>query len=145
MVVVLALPYLCNGGRVKEYFESKSKDKKKKDDKKVKDKQKKWFESDAEADDSKEPSDQYKMKETFDASDNKLLDIDINVDSDSDDGEVNNAKGLKSFNDPYIAQKETYRLIDTVKQLKDATESMAPILKEGKGIMEAFKKLNIQM
>lgn len=45
---------------------------------------------------------------------------------------------------PSQAQKETFRLINTLKQLDDTIQNMAPTLKEGAKIIEKFKKLNIK-
>jgi len=41
------------------------------------------------------------------------------------------------------AQRETFRLIDTIKQLQDTVENLTPALKQGAGIIEQFKKLNL--
>ena len=44
---------------------------------------------------------------------------------------------------PAKAQRETFRLIDTMKQLDDTMKSLAPTLKQGQGILERFKKLDL--
>lgn len=44
---------------------------------------------------------------------------------------------------PARAQRETFRLIDTMRMLKDTMEGMGPSLEEGAKIMEKFKKLNL--
>jgi hypothetical protein len=137
LVVLISLPYLCDGKKMHEHFDTKAaKAKSRKKDQVIKENE----DVDVEVE-GDEDTTSIKTKETFDTNDHKLLNIDINVNSDD---EIENARGLKSYNDPYIAQKETYRLIDTVKQLKDATNSLAPILKEGKGVMAAFKNLNLK-
>lgn len=41
------------------------------------------------------------------------------------------------------AQKETFRLIDTIKQLEETLAMLSPTLKEGATIIEKFKKLNL--
>jgi len=41
------------------------------------------------------------------------------------------------------AQRETHRLIDTIKQLQDTVENLTPALKQGASIIEQFKKLNL--
>lgn len=138
LVVMLALPYLCNARMAMEHFEARAKKKKKETFDNPSDDE----EETGSSDDNEKDFQGFANKENFDSNDRKLLNIDIDVDSDE---EIENARGIKSYNDPYIAQKETYRLIDTVKQLKDATTSLAPILKEGRGVMDAFKKLNIKL
>jgi len=42
-----------------------------------------------------------------------------------------------------IAQKETYELINTVNALKDTITTLAPVLKEGKNLMNIFENLKI--
>lgn len=58
-----------------------------------------------------------------------------------------NAKNEKDEGDEYVraakAQKETFRLINTIKQLDDTINGLAPTLKEGAKIIEKFKKLNL--
>lgn len=53
----------------------------------------------------------------------------------------------KDEGDEYVraarAQKETFRLINTIKQLDDTINGLAPTLKEGAKIIEKFKKLNL--
>ena len=44
---------------------------------------------------------------------------------------------------PAKAQRETFRLIDTMKQLDDTMKSLAPTLKQCQGILERFKKLDL--
>lgn len=44
---------------------------------------------------------------------------------------------------PREAQKETFQLINTVKQLKDTVTELAPILKEGKTILSSLGALKI--
>lgn len=44
---------------------------------------------------------------------------------------------------PAQAQRQTYQLIDTVKQLKETMESMMPLLTSGKQIMDMYKSLDI--
>ena len=42
---------------------------------------------------------------------------------------------------PALAQRETFRLIETVKMLEDTMKDLAPTLKEGHKVMESFKKI----
>jgi hypothetical protein len=44
---------------------------------------------------------------------------------------------------PAQAQKATYRLIDTVKQLKETMESMGPTLKAGKSLIDLYKGMSM--
>ena len=74
----------------------------------------------------------------------KLINLDPASDSEDEDKELNNNKKIDDYG-PADAQKETYRMIDTVKQLKTTFESLAPTIKEGRKILEAFKKLDINI
>lgn len=51
----------------------------------------------------------------------------------------------KNTNDlkPYEAQKQTYQLIDTVKQLKDTINELAPMLKQGKDVLGQLETLKM--
>jgi len=55
--------------------------------------------------------------------------------------------GIPDENNKYMqstkAQKETFRLINTIQQLNDAVNQLAPTLQQGAGIIEKFKKLNL--
>lgn len=42
------------------------------------------------------------------------------------------------------AQKETFQMIDTVKQLRDVIESLGPTLTQGKEVLKMYEKLNIK-
>jgi len=41
------------------------------------------------------------------------------------------------------AQKETFRLINTIKQLEDTLGGLAPTIKQGAKVIEQFKRLNL--
>ena len=41
------------------------------------------------------------------------------------------------------AQKETYALIDTVNTLKSTIETLTPVLKEGKKLMDMFENIRV--
>lgn len=76
----------------------------------------------------------------------KLINLDPASDSEDEDKEkkLNENKKIEDYG-PADAQKETYRMIDTVKQLKTTVESLAPTIKEGRKILEAFKKLDLNI
>lgn len=63
-----------------------------------------------------------------------------------DDIDDNDAPSLDSDNE-FIkstkAQKETFRLINTIKQLNHTVNNLAPALKQGANIIDKFKKLNL--
>ena len=44
---------------------------------------------------------------------------------------------------PHEAQKETFELISTVKQLKDTVQTLAPLLKQGKSILSSLEVLKV--
>jgi hypothetical protein len=44
---------------------------------------------------------------------------------------------------PYEAQRQTYQLIDTVKQLKDTINELAPMLKQGKDVLGQLEALKM--
>jgi hypothetical protein len=74
----------------------------------------------------------------------KLINLDPASDSEDEDKELNKDKKIEDYS-PADAQKETYRMIDTVKQLKTTVETLAPTIKEGRKILEAFKKLDLNI
>jgi len=51
-------------------------------------------------------------------------------------------KPLKEYK-PFEAQKETFELINTVKQLKETVATLAPILKQGKSILSSLEALKV--
>lgn len=67
--------------------------------------------------------------------------------NDEKNGEKKEKKKGEGEDDEYTkatkAQKETFRLINTIKQLDDTINGLAPTLKEGAKIIEKFKKLNL--
>lgn len=44
---------------------------------------------------------------------------------------------------PHEAQRQAYQLIDTVKQLKDSIHELAPMLKQGKTVLEQLETLKM--
>jgi hypothetical protein len=44
---------------------------------------------------------------------------------------------------PSEAQKRTFGLIDSIKQLEDTVKQLTPTLVEGKRVLDAFEKLDI--
>ncbi len=74
----------------------------------------------------------------------KLINLDPASDDEDEVVEKNKNKNIDDYN-PAVAQRETYRMIDTVKQLKTTVESLAPTIKEGRKILETFKKLDINI
>ena len=69
---------------------------------------------------------------------------DIDDESFHDKKDDNNIKGkkIKDYT-PQQAQKETFKLIDTVKQLNHTIQALGPTLKEGKAILSSFESLKI--
>lgn len=51
-------------------------------------------------------------------------------------------KPIKQYT-PAEAQRETYNLIDTVKQLELTVKNITPTLTEGKRVLEAFEKMDL--
>lgn len=98
------------------------------------------------------------LKELTDLASNvgeKAKDIDLGEDSDEkkDEGEIKE-EDLDLLDDDapkeggqYVesakAQRETFRLINTIKQLDDTVKNLAPTLKQGADIINKFKKLNL--
>ena len=56
------------------------------------------------------------------------------------DSPYNAPKNLNDYT-PAQAQRATYNLIDTVKQLKDTMEGMEPLMKTGQNLLELNKKM----
>ncbi len=72
----------------------------------------------------------------------EIQDDDVNLLEDEEKHE-----NTPDLNNKYIesakAQRETFRLINTIKQLDETVKNLAPTLKEGAGIIEKFRKLNL--
>lgn len=62
------------------------------------------------------------------------------LDDDNDEEKYNNNKSPDKLT-PAQAQRETFRMINTVKQLEETMKSMAPTIMEGKKILEAVDKM----
>lgn len=74
---------------------------------------------------------------------NEIADYDFNK-SKISEKEARDAKS-KSTDDmkPHEAQKETFELINAVKQLKGTINELAPVLKEGKSILSSLSALKV--
>lgn len=68
-----------------------------------------------------------------------------NIKNESFDDKKDNLDTKGNIEDytPQQAQHETFKLIDTVKQLKHTIEALAPTLREGKQILSSFEALKI--
>jgi antitoxin (DNA-binding transcriptional repressor) of toxin-antitoxin stability system len=76
----------------------------------------------------------------------KKIDIDdAPSDIEGEDDDVTMTKHNKPIDKytPAEAQRETYRLIDTVRQLETTVKNLTPTLTEGKRVLEAFEKMNL--
>ena len=90
-----------------------------------------------------------------DDNDNKkdIKESDVNVDDiglDDDEDKPLKKGELPKLDGDYMskmtsakAQRETFRLIDTIQQLDDTIKNLAPTLEKGAGLIERFKKLNL--
>lgn len=80
--------------------------------------------------------------DTEDDKNNKeeITEDDINLLNDDDDKTPNESN---KYMESAKAQRETFRLINTIKQLDDTVKHLAPTLKQGANIIEKFKKLNL--
>jgi hypothetical protein len=75
----------------------------------------------------------------------KIEDDDSLSDIDGEDDVVTMSrhnKPIKQYT-PAEAQRETYNLIDTVKQLELTVKNITPTLTEGKRVLEAFEKMDL--
>lgn len=83
-------------------------------------------------------------EDTEDAKDDKkeITEDDINLLNDDDDDDKTPNESNK-YMESAKAQRETFRLINTIKQLDDTVKNLAPTLKQGANIIEKFKKLNL--
>ncbi len=60
------------------------------------------------------------------------------------DGAGDGAEEAKTGGEKFAqSQRDTYRLNDTVKQLQDVVEGLAPTIREGKKIMTMFEQLKL--
>ena len=92
-------------------------------------------EKDEEKDDKKDKK--QTVEEMIDELD-KIKKEDIDDDDNKEKTEVKNLAELK----PYEAQRETYQLIETVKNLKDTMSQLQPALKEAKSILHLNKQFS---
>ena len=69
----------------------------------------------------------------------EITEDDINILDDDDKTPTEDNEYMESAK----AQRETFRLINTIKQLDDTVKTLAPTLKQGASIIEKFKKLNL--
>lgn len=72
-------------------------------------------------------------------SDKEITEEDTNLLEQDDNAPSEGNKYMESAK----AQRETFRLINTIKQLDETVNSLAPTLKQGADIIEKFKKLNL--
>ena len=63
--------------------------------------------------------------------------------NDIDDNDAPSLDSDNEFIKSTKAQKETFRLINTIKQLNHTVNNLAPALKQGANIIDKFKKLNL--
>ena len=92
-------------------------------------------EKDEEKDDKKDKK--QTVEEMIDELD-KINKEDIDDDDDKEKTEIKNLADLK----PYEAQRETYQLIETVKNLKDTMTQLQPALKEARSILHLNKQFS---
>ena len=94
-------------------------------------------EEDNDKENDKEKKEKLTVEEMIDELD-KIKKEDINDDDKGDKTETKNLAELK----PYQAQRETYQLIETVKNLKDTMNTLGPTLKEAKSILNTYKQFS---
>ena len=87
--------------------------------------------------DKKDKKDKITIEKMIDDLD-KIKIEDNNDDDDDDKTETKNLAELK----PYQAQRETYQLIETVKNLKETMNTLGPTLKEAKSILSTYKQFS---
>jgi hypothetical protein len=91
-------------------------------------------------DEDNEDKDNEKTYENLDQEEKKeITEDDIELFDDDDKTPTESNKYIESAK----AQRETHRLINTIKQLQDTVEHLAPTLKQGATIINKFKKLNL--
>lgn len=76
---------------------------------------------------------------TNDGTKDEIKDEDINLLDQDDNIPTEGNKYIEASK----AQRETFRLINTIKQLEETVSGLAPTLKQGADIIEKFKKLNL--
>ena len=94
-------------------------------------------EEDNDKENEKDKKDKITIEKMIDDLD-KIKKEDINDDDKGDKTETKNLAELK----PYQAQRETYQLIETVKNLKDTMNTLGPTLKEAKSILNTYKQFS---
>tara|TARA_B110000208_G_scaffold175424_1_gene220986 strand:+ start:261 stop:812 length:552 start_codon:yes stop_codon:yes gene_type:complete len=75
---------------------------------------------------------------------NRIDELDKINKEDIDDDDANTKTKIKNLAElkPYEAQRETYQLIETVKNLKDTMQQLGPTLKEAKNILHTYKQFS---
>ncbi len=86
-----------------------------------------------------EKDDEKDEKNDENLSKNDITEDDLELFDDDDKTPTENNQYIESAK----AQRETHRLINTIKQLQDTVEHLAPTLKQGATIIDKFKKLNL--
>ena len=94
-------------------------------------------EEDNDKENEKDKKDKITIEKMIDDLD-KIKKEDINDDDKGDKTETKNLAELK----PYQAQRETYQLIETVKNLKETMNTLGPTLKEAKSILSTYKQFS---
>ena len=102
----------------------------------------------------KDPS---SLVQTVSEEGNKIMEDDLNLlDDDAEEEEAEegankivseeeeeSVQKYMSKMTPAKAQRETFRLINTMKQLEDTLKGMEPVLKRGANVIDKMKKLNL--
>lgn len=97
--------------------------------------------SNSNTDTNKNSTDSSNVDENEDTNADKEIDIsEIDFDKDNS-GNIDQNDVEKKYMTASDAQKETFRLINTIKQLDDTVKNLTPTLKQGADIIDRFKKL----
>ena len=91
-----------------------------------------------------------KMKEIDENKEDKITDDDLGLFDEENEEKIiqkeNKTEDYKKYMStmtPVKAQRETFRLINTMKQLEDTLKGMEPVLKRGANVIEKMKALNL--
>jgi hypothetical protein len=89
-----------------------------------------------------------KEKTDLISSDFGLSEINKMLEGIQDSNEDKNTKKINKMDDiknasPHVAQRETFRLINTVKELDTTLKALSPALTQGKNVIDMMKKLNL--
>ncbi len=101
------------------------------------------FENENEKEDDSKKEENKEIKNTDPVTMDDIADLDDMIDEDFNKTSNDNSKINTNNMDHATAQKETFRLINSVKLLEKTIQDLSPTLKQGKNIIDALDKMKL--